>query len=85
MPKDEFDPDDPMEAVAMELPCDEDTLVPMAECFVEEFMRMGYDEKQILGMFMDPFFAGPHMVLKARGGEFIERLIADTFEKWGRR
>jgi len=42
MPKDEFDLEDPLEAVAVELPSDEDTLVPMAECFIEEFMRMGY-------------------------------------------
>ena len=42
MPKDEFDPQDPLEPVAVELPADEDTLAPMAEAFIEEFMWMGY-------------------------------------------
>jgi hypothetical protein len=84
MPKDELDPQDPLEPIAVALTSHEDTLAPMAECFIEEFMRMGYDAKQILGMFMDPFYAAAHMALKAKGGEFIEKLIADTFAKWGR-
>lgn len=84
MPKDEFDPEDPMEAVAVELPADEDTLVPMAECFIEEFMRMGYSQAQIAGMFENPFYAGLLMVTRARGREFVRQLIADTFRKWGK-
>jgi hypothetical protein len=84
MPKDEIDPEDPMEPIAVELASEEDTLAPMAECFIEEFMMMGYDQKQILGMFMDATYVGPHMVLKECGGEFIEKLIAETFRKWGR-
>jgi hypothetical protein len=84
MPKDEFDPEDPLEAVAVELPSDEDTLVPMAETFIEEFMRMGYSQEQILGLFTHPMYAGPLMVTRARGTAFVRQLIADTFQKWGR-
>ena len=84
MPKDEFDPEDPLEAVAVELPCDEDTLVPMAECFIEEFMRMGYSPEEILGLFQHPLYAGPLMVTRTRGTAFVRQLIADTFKKWGR-
>ena len=84
MPKDEFDPEDPLEAIAVELPCDEDTLVPMAECFVEEFMRLGKKERQILALFDNPFYAGAHLVYRARGPEFVRQLIADTFAKWGK-
>ena len=84
MPKDEFDPEDPLEAIAVELPSTEDTLVPMAECFIEEFMRMGYSQADILGLFQNPMYAGPLMVTRARGTEFIRQLIADTFRKWGK-
>jgi hypothetical protein len=84
MPKDEFDPEDPLEAVVIQLPSTEDTLVPMAECFVEEFMRMGYSPADILAMFQNPFYAGPLMVTRARGTAFVKQLIADTFRKWGK-
>lgn len=82
MPKDEFDPQDPLEAIAVELPCDEDTLVPMAEAFIEEYLRMGKNERQILALFDNPFYAGMHLVYRARGAEFVRQLIADTFAKW---
>jgi len=84
MPKDEFDLEDPLEAVAVELPSDEDTLVPMAECFIEEFMRMGYSQEQVFGLFTNPMYAGPLMVTRARGTAFVRQLIADTFAKWGK-
>jgi hypothetical protein len=84
MPKDEFDPEDPLEAIAVELPSDEDTIVPMAECFIEEFMRMGYSQEEILGLFGHPMYVGLLMVTRARGTAFVKQLIADTFRKWGR-
>jgi hypothetical protein len=84
MPKDEFDPEDPLEAVAVQLPSDEDTLVPMAETFIEELMRMGYSQKQIFDLFQHPHYAGLLMVTRARGTAFVRQLIADTFRKWGK-
>lgn len=84
MPKDEYDLEDPLEAIAVELPSDEDTLVPMAECFIEEFMRSGYSQEQVLGLFQNPLYAGPLMVTRARGTAFVRQLIAETFAKWGK-
>ena len=84
MPKDEFDVEDPFEAVAVELPADEDTLTPMAECFIEEFMRMGYSAERILGLFTNPMYSGPLLFTKARGTAAVKQLIADTFKKWGK-
>jgi hypothetical protein len=85
MPKDEIDPTDPMEFTAVTLLTDEDTMTPMGEAFTEEFMRMGYNAKQILALFQNEFYTGPHMVWKAKGEEFVRKLIADTFAKWGRK
>jgi hypothetical protein len=84
MPKDEYDPEDPLEAIAVELPSDEDTLVPMAECFIEEFMLSGYSQEQVFGLFQNPLYAGPLMVTRARGTAFVRQLIAETFTKWGK-
>src|SRR5262245_40321878 len=46
MPKDEIDPDDPMELFGVGILTDEDTTQAMTECFIEEFLRLGYNHKQ---------------------------------------
>src|SRR6266540_369608 len=48
MPKDEFDFEDPFELNGMALLSHEDTTGGMAECFIEEFMRMGYGHTKVL-------------------------------------
>ena len=54
MPKDEFDFEDPFELNGMAFLSHEDTTNDMAECFTEEFMRMGYGHKQVLAIKLDP-------------------------------
>jgi hypothetical protein len=56
----------------------------MAECFIEEFMRMGYNHKQVLALFRNPQYLGPNMVLEKRGEPFVRDLIADVFGRWGK-
>jgi hypothetical protein len=84
MPKDEFDFDDPMELNGMGLLSNEDTTDAMTECFVEEFMRMGYDHKQVLTLFRNPHYIGMNMVLQNRGEEFVKGSIQEIFARWGR-
>jgi hypothetical protein len=84
MPKDEFDFDDPMELSGMSFLTQEDTEIPMTECFIEEFMRMGYSAEEILGLFNNPHYIGMNMVLQNRGAPFIRETIVNTFAKWGR-
>ena len=67
MPKDEFDFEDPFELNGMAFMTHEDTTNDMAECFTEEFMRMGYDHQQVLALFRNPHYLGPHMALEKRG------------------
>ena len=85
MPKDECDPEDPMELTGAVLATEEDTLTPMAECFIEELMRTGHNARQIYALFADPQYVGPHLVFQARGETFVRRLIAKTMIQWGRR
>lgn len=73
MPKDELDPDDPMEAMAVAFPGD--TTEPMAEAFVEEYMLMGFGDAEILALFQDRFYMATHAVLRAKGEEWVRALI----------
>ena len=84
MPKDEFDPEDPMELCGVGIVTAEDTSLAMTECFVEEFMRLGYNHKQILALFRNPHYTGMNMVLQNKGEPFIRDIISETFAKWGR-
>jgi hypothetical protein len=84
MPKDEFDFEDPFELNGMAFLTHEDTTDDMAECFIEEFMRMGYGNRQILALFKDPHYLGPNMAFEKRGEPFIRELITEVFARWGR-
>ena len=84
MPKDEVDPEDPLELHGVALLTEEDTNVEMAECFIEEFMRMGYRPEQILALFLGAHYIGPNMVLQSRGEPFVRDLITEVFARWGR-
>ncbi len=84
MPKDEFDFEDPFELNGMAFLSHEDTTNDMAECFTEEFMRMGYSHLQVLALFRNPHYLGPNMAFEKRGEPFIRDLIADVFARWGK-
>src|SRR5215471_12632715 len=84
MPKDEFDFEDPFELNGMAFLTPEDTTDAMAETFIEEFLRMGYNHKQILTLFRSRHYLGPNMALEKRGELFIRDLIAEVFARWGR-
>jgi hypothetical protein len=84
MPKDEFDFEDPLELNGMAILSSEDTTNDMAECFTEEFMRLGYDHRRILAMFANPHYLGPNLAFQQRGEVFIRDLIAGVFARWGK-
>jgi hypothetical protein len=79
-PGHDFDTDDPMELAAMEVDGDPDV---MAACIVDEFVRMGLGDEELLRMFERPFFAGAHAVYRARGAAHVQRLIAEARARWG--
>jgi hypothetical protein len=84
MPKDEFDFEDPLELNGVAFPTEEDTTDVMCECFIEEFMRMGYNAKQVLALFRNPHYMGMNLVLEKRGEQFVRNSITDIFARWGR-
>lgn len=85
MPKDEFDFDDPLELNGVALCTDEDTSRDMAECFIEEYMRLGYNHKHLLAFFRNPHYLGMNMVLENKGEAFVKDIIREVFARWGKR
>lgn len=86
MPYDDPDPTDPMTLHGVELSVDEAGAVrEMAECFVEEFIRLGHGPAAIMELFLAGEFAGPSLAMKQMGREEIESLIRDQFQRWGGR
>jgi hypothetical protein len=84
MPKNEVDAEDPLELKGIALETYEDTTGIMCECFIEEFMRLGYNASQILELFRNPNYLGVNMVVRKRGEEYVRQTIAEVFARWGR-
>jgi hypothetical protein len=77
MPMREADTDDPMELVGVRLPvADDQAMRDMAECFVEEFVRLGHTADELMRMFRNPFYAGVHQAYRVLGEAPIGELIA---------
>jgi hypothetical protein len=83
MPKDEFVDQDPMELVGMVLPGEPGQLEAMAECLVEEYVRMGWDERRLMALFVSPMFLAPHRIYQQKGEEYVRGLIRGMWAKWG--
>ena len=77
-----LEPDDPMAlvGVGLERGPDDEALTEMARCFVEEFARMGWSGERILRLFRNPFYRGPHHILRMKGEDFVRSLI-ETVEQ----
>ncbi len=78
----DFEPDDPMGLVGVGIPEGEPDL--MAKCFVEEYVRLGMSDAQLLAIFKNPFFAGAYALYRARGEEHLKSVIERVREQWGR-
>ncbi|MEK6799929.1 MAG: hypothetical protein AABZ12_13260 [Planctomycetota bacterium] len=86
MPYDDPDPSDPMtlHGVAVET-SDDDAMQEMAECFIEEYARLGLDADRILHMFNTQGYAGPYLAATVLGKEQIGELVKTVLARWGGR
>ena len=84
MPKYESDIEDPLELNGVALLTEEDTTDVMCECFIEEFMRLGYNAKQILALFRNSHYLGMNLVMEKRGERFVRDSINEVCARWGR-
>ncbi len=79
MPYANPDPTDPMSlnGVSCEIDANQAELAhqEMALCFVQEYLRMGFDPQQILQLFQTSAYAGPFMAYGVLGREAILSII----------
>ncbi|MFN3974461.1 MAG: hypothetical protein ACK4K2_04175 [Dehalococcoidia bacterium] len=81
MPRNEAHPDDPLELQGVGIR--EGSLEETARCLIEEYVRLGFTDKQLLGLFHNPFFAGPYAIYQAKGEAWIQETIRKVREQWG--
>ncbi|RCK74664.1 MAG: hypothetical protein ANABAC_1381 [Anaerolineae bacterium] len=74
--------DDPMELTGVVLPGEPGGLERMAETFVEEFVRLGWQEEHLLKLFTQPYFLATHRIYRQKGEEYVRQLIRKTQTRW---
>ncbi len=75
-----FEPNDPMELIGMAIPQQDPDY--MAECMIEEYMFLGWNEKQLMSLFTRPFFQATHSIYHDKGEEHVRSLIQRVRDKW---
>lgn len=57
----------------------------MAACFIEEYLRLGFDRQRLLKLFQVRGYAGPHLAWRMLGETEIVRMIDELTARWGPR
>lgn|SRR5512143_1560615 len=83
MTQENFEPQDPFELVGMVIPGEPGELEAMAECFVEEYVRLGWDEKRLMTIFRSPMFLATNRIYRQKGEAYVRDLIHGVLARWG--
>lgn len=75
-----FEPTDPHELVGVELANGDPDF--MAECLVEEYLLLGWSDRQLMTLFERPCFGMTHSIYRDRGHPYIADLITRVRAKW---
>ena len=82
MPKDEFDHEDPMSLVGVELPATGDEDEAFTRGVIEEYALLGYSPEMILGLFRAPMFQATYRVYESRGEAWVVAMLDKVVEEW---
>ena len=72
--------DDPHELVGISLA--EGDRDFMAECLVEEYLLLGWNNGQLMSLFTRPCFRMTHQIYRERGPDYVAAVIARMRAKW---
>lgn len=72
-----------MQLVGMVLPGEAGQLEAMAECIVEEYVRMGWNEKRLMTIFRSSMFLATHRIYQIKGEAYVRELIRGVCARWG--
>ncbi len=81
MPKDEFDPEDPMELVGVEVPTDPDQAL---EDIVHEYLLMGFQPARIFFLFRSPYYAATYQIYRLKGHDYVKERVFSLAAEWNR-
>ncbi len=86
MPYDDPDASDPMTLHGVVVETENDSAMrDMAECFVEEYLRNGFDADRIMRMFKTQGYAGPFLAFQTLGEATVRRMIDERISLRGGR
>jgi hypothetical protein len=71
-----------MELVGTLLPAEAGQLEAMAEALVEEYVRLGWSERRLITLFVNPTFLATHNIFRQKGEAYVLELIRRTLAKW---
>ncbi|MGE0853668.1 MAG: hypothetical protein AB7O44_29325 [Hyphomicrobiaceae bacterium] len=75
-----FEPSDPHELIGVKLADGDPDF--MAECLVEEYLLLGWSDRQLMSLFAHPCFGMTHQIYRDRGRQHVAELIARVRAKW---
>lgn len=75
--------EDPYELVGMVIPGEEGQAEAMAQALVEEFILLGWNEKQLMTLFTSPLYLGTYRIYQEKGDAWVQALIQDVYAQWG--
>ncbi len=73
---------DPYELVGMVIPGDPGQVEARAQALFEEYLLIGWKQKQLMTLFTNPFFLATHRIYLQKGEGFVRDLILETCERW---
>jgi hypothetical protein len=74
--------EDPYELVGMVMPGEAGQLEAMAEALVEEFVMLGWNEKRLMTLFVNPFYLATHRIYLQKGETYVRELIQEICMRW---
>ena len=77
-----FEPEDPMELVGVALL--QEDVDYMARCLVEEYVLLGWSDKQLMTLFSNPMFQATHRIYQDKGEEYVLSVIQNVRDSWSR-
>lgn len=80
MPKDEVDPEDPMELHGVEISGADEREMVLA--VVDEYVRMGFGRDELLRLFSNPHYTMTHRIWTKNGEAFVISCVDHVLDRW---
>ena len=79
-PKDEFEPDDPMELVGVGLPVGGEREMVLA--VIDEYVRLGFSGEEIVSLFRDPCYTMTNRIFRELGEAYVRECVDLVMTRW---